>query len=226
MSAIIQAVYDLAKGQFRNECRVTSDSSPAYIPYNDETPGISDIIKNLLDELQELYDYDINNWKYYKIFEPTEEQCKIFNNYFKSGRCYFSTTSPSTCNPRRLVWNWSVKLDDLNLRTKIGREERDMRTKHIQEEAKILLNRIRNLFTPEFTSLIIAQEKHQRLEYDRLIPTGKKNAIEISIEEYNQILKKMDRVRYSIGHFTSDVIKLKVWKTLSDVQHYELIKES
>jgi len=226
MSAIIQAVYGLANGAFRGECRITSDSSPAYIPYNDESPGISDIIKNVLDELQESCDYDINNWKYYKIFMPTEEQQSIFAGFFKSGRCYFSRSSPCTCYPRRFIWEWIVKVDDLNLRTKLGREERDMRTKLIQEEAKILLNKIRNLFTPEFTSLIIAQEREQRVEYDKLIPTGKKNAIEISIEEYNQILKKMDRVTYSPGHFTSDVIKLRVWKTPSDVQHWDVIKET
>jgi len=221
MSAIIHAVNDLANGKFRGEERIKSDLSPAGISYNEQTPGISDIIKDILDEFQEPYDTN-TNWKEYKIFSPTKEQHDIFNGFFKSGSCYFSTTSPNTCYPRRLVWDWSVKLDDLNLRTKIGREERDMRTKHIQEEAKLLLNRIRNIFTPEFTSLIIAQEREQRLEYDRLIPIGKKNAREVTQQEYNRILKKMDRYQWN-NWFSSDINMIRIWKTPSDVQHYEVV---
>ena len=221
MSAVIHAVNYLANGEFRGEERIKSDVSPAEILYNDQNPGISNIIKGILDEFQEFYDTN-TSWKYYKVFMPTEEQCNILASYFKSGRCYFNTASSSTCYPRRFVWEWIVKVDDLNLRTKLGREERDRRTKHIQEEAKILLNRMRNLFTPEFTSLIIAQEREQRLEYDRLIPIGKKNAREVSKEEYNKILKKMDRYQ---NWFSSDIDNVRIWKTPSDVHHYEAVNK-
>lgn len=220
MCAIINAVDYLARGRFVDAAMMARDS-PANVWYCNDKPGISDIVRPILDAFSEPSDNPVNEAKFFKIFMPTEEQRRLLDDLFTCGSCHFYEAWPCNGRPRRLIWEWLVKVSDLNLRTKAGREEKERRTTHLQEEGKALLNRIKAVFTADFADLVINQEKQQRSEYDRLIPTGKKNARTISSDEYGFILRRMDRGRF----FIENPAMLKVWKTPSDVQHHEVVKE-
>ena len=220
MCAIINAVDYLARGEFVGAALMARDS-PAHAFYRHDNPGsIGEIAGAVLDALDPC-EVDENGWKTYKIFMPTEDQRRLLDGLFTSGSCHFYEAWPCTSSPRRLVWEWLVKVSDLNLRTKAGREEKVRRTAHLQEGGKALLNQIKATFTADFADLVINQEKQQRFEYDRLIPTGKKNARTISSDEYGSILRRMDRG----GFYRQEPAMLKVWKTPSDVQHHVVIEE-
>ena len=220
MCAIINAVDYLARGRFVGEAMMARDS-PAEVYYNVTNPStVGEIVGPILDILNPCEE-DESGLKTYKIFMPTEEQRRLLDGLFTSGSCHLYEAWPCTSGPRRLIWEWVVKVSDLNLRTKAGREEKVRRTAHLQEEGKALLNQIKAVFTADFADLVINQEKQQRSEYDRLIPTGKKNARTISSDEYGSILRRMDRG----GFYSHEPAMLKVWKTPSDVQHHEVLQE-
>jgi hypothetical protein len=220
MCAIINAVYDISKGKFVGAHQMATDS-PAQVWYCDGKPGISDLVKPLLDAFPEPSDDPVNEPKIFKIFMPTDEQRRELDTLFTSGSCHFYVAWPSTGWPRRLIWEWNVKVNDLNLRTKAGREEKVQRTAHLQEEGKALFSQIQAAFTTEFIELVIAQEKQQRFEYDRLIPTGKKNARTISSDEYGILMRRMDRG----GFYSHEPTMLKIWKTPSGIHHHIVIQE-
>lgn len=221
LCAIINAVYHLSNGTFVGEERMATDS-PAEVFYSNYNPGITDIVRAALDAFPEQSEYSTTEETVFKIFLPTEEQRRQLDTLFTSGTCYFYMAWPSTTNPRRLVWEWKAKVSDLNLRTKAGREEKVRRMAALQEEGKMLLNRIRNTFTADFADLVIAQEKQQRFDYDRAIPTGKTNARMISSDEYDRLLRQMDRG----GFYIEEPAMLKIWKTPSDVQRWTIAEKA
>ena len=220
MCAIINAVYDISKGKFIGEHQMATDS-PAQVWYCDTKPGISDLIGPFLDAFPEPSDDPVNEPKIFKIFMPTDEQRRQLDTLFISGSCHFYVAWPSTNRPRRLIWEWNVKVSDLNLRTKAGREEKVQRTARLQEEGKAVFSQIQAVFTEDFVNLVIAQEKQQRFDYDRAIPTGKKNARTISSDEYGTLMRRMDRG----GFYRHDPAMLKIWKTPSDIHHHIVIEE-
>jgi len=220
LCAIINAVYDLSKGTFLGEERMATDR-PAEVFYSNYNPGITDIVRGVLDAFPEQSEHPTSEETVFKIFLPTEEQRRQLDALFTSGTCYFYIAWPSTSSPRRLIWEWKARVSDLNLRTKAGREEKVRRTAALQEEGKVIFNRIRNIFTRDFADLVIAQEKQQRFEYDRLIPTGKKNARTISSDEYSILMRRMDQG----GFYIDEPTMLKIWKTPSGIHHHIVIQD-
>ena len=204
MSAIITAIFDLSEGHYRGDVYVKT-GKPG-IMYG---PSISEYIGDFIEAFRE----PENTSSSYKVFDPTDQQIKLLNTFFTTGSCIFYRGCVGMSV--HLIWKWHVNTDDLNLRTKDGRDERDSRSNRMKEEAIALLKKIKDLMTPEFIARIIDQERKQRLEYDVLIPTGKKYAREIRSEDCDILLRRFDRGSI---HFPKDDI-LRIWKTPSDVLH-------
>jgi len=212
MSAIITSINDLSKGIFSGSIRVKTNR-PGTVEYTPTYPGISEYIRELLDIFETFEEPNI-----YHVYDPTSQQISLLNTFFTVGHCCMWRTS-GTMQPTRLVWEWIVKTDDLNLRTKAGRTERDARRARMIVESLSLLGNIKALMTPEFIEQVSKQEQKERLEYDVLIPTGKKHARELMSNELDALLKKMDRG----GYYTSTPVKVCFWKTPSDVLHIERV---
>jgi hypothetical protein len=207
MSAIITSIDDLSKGIFGGGIRVKTNR-PGTVEYTPTYPGISDYIRELLDIFETPEEPNT-----YRVYDPTRQQISLLNTFFTVGHCGMWR------QPTRLVWEWIVKTDDLNLRTKAGRDERDARRARMIAESLSLLGKIKALMTPEFIEQVSKQEQKERLEYDVLIPTGKKHARELMSNELDALLKKMDRG----GYYTSTPVKVCFWKTPSDVLHIERV---
>lgn len=205
MSAIIRAVFDLSEGCY---------DSNVYVQTN--KPGImyGPSISEYIGEFIEVFREPENTSSAYKVFDPTDQQIKLLNTFFTTGFCSFHRGCVGGSMAVHLIWRWHVNKDDLNLRTVAGRAERDARSNTMKEEAIVLLKKIKD-FMPEISKTIIEQEKAQRLEYDVLIPTGKKYAREIRSEECGRLLRRFDRGSI---YFPKDDI-LRIWKTPSDVLH-------
>ena len=213
MSAIITAVRTISKGYYRGDVYVQTNK-PGTIEYTEEHPGISEYIKDFIDAFKEP-----ESRSTYELFDPTDQQVALLNTFFTTGSCSFHRGGVGGSMSIHLIWTWTIKTLDLNLRTKAGRAERDARAKTMIEEAKALLKKIQDLMTPEFIATVIEQEKAQRLEYDVLIPTGKKYAREITSEECNCLLRRFDKGSCYIRN-----AMMRIWKTPSGVLHVEPVQ--
>lgn len=211
MSAIITAVRDISKGYYRRNVYVQTNK-PGTIEYSQEHPGISEYIKDFIDAFKEP-----ESRSTYQLFDPTDQQVALLNTFFTTGSCSFHRGGVGMSV--HLIWTWTIKTVDLNLRTKAGRAERDARAKTMIEEATALLKKIQDLMTPEFIATVIEQEKAQRLEYDVLIPTGKKHAREIASEECDRLLRRFDK-----GSCYRSGPMMRIWKTPSGVLHVEPVE--
>ena len=213
MSAIIEALRDLSEGRYQGSVYVQT-GKPGTIEYSNEHPRTSEYIRDFIEAFREPEDTSST----YKVFDPTDQQVKLLNTFFTTGFCSFHRGGVGGSMAVHLIWKWHVNKDDLNLRTKAGRADRDSRVNTMKDEARALLKKIRDLMTPEFNTTIIEQERKQRLEYDVLIPTGKRYAREIISEECDRLLRRFDR-----GSVYTKNTMMRIWKTPSDVLHVERI---
>jgi hypothetical protein len=225
MSGIVIAVDTLVNKRFKEDVRARPHL-PGTSHYYDGT----DVLLTSLDyniimkRICEAANVDPGIDAYlrsFNIYDPTEEQQRILSSLFTYAKCFFSRMSANTGYPARILWEWIIKTDDLNLRTKAGREEHQRRKLKSFEEATILLGEIRKLVQSDYMNLIVTQDKTQRDELDAIIPVGKKNAIEVGPDEYSAILKRLE-----LGYFymQDKSAKLKIWKTPSGVRHCERVE--
>jgi len=225
MLGLVIAVDTLVKKRFKEDIRARphQPGESYYYDGKDEVLMSLDfnvIIKHIC-EVANLNPGIDGYMKSFNIYDPTGEQQRILSSLFTHAKCFFNRMSANTGYPARIVWEWIIKTDDLNLRTKAGREEHERRKLKSFEEANVILDHIRKLIQTEYMNLIIAQDRLQRDELDALIPVGKKNAIEIGPDEYDAILKRLE-----VGSFymQDKAAKLKIWKTPSGVRHYERVE--
>ena len=225
MSAIISAIATLSKNRFADEvqAKICTPGKDSY--YNGSDMDLKEldfnVIMNEICNRANLQDETDGYLRFFDIYEPTEEQLRILSGLFTYVKCGFMRMFANTMYPARITWNWYVKVDDLNLRTKLGRAEKARREEKSKEEAIALLFKIRGLVRTDFLEKAIKQDMEQKAERDALIPVGKKNAVEMSGYEYDIIMKKLE-----LGGFWAQDMSsmLRVWKTPSGVRHREPIK--
>ena len=225
MSAIICAISTLSKNRFEDEVQAKIGSSGRYPYYNGSDIDIKEqdynVIMNEICNQANLEGGVDGYFRYFDIYEPTEEQLRILSGMFTYVRCGFMRMYPNCGYPARISWYWYVNVDDLNLRTKLGRAEKLRREEKSKNEAIELLFKIRGLVRTDFLQQLIKQDMQQKAERDDLIPVGKKNAINVTASEYDAIMKKLE-----LGGFWIEdkMTMLRIWKTPGGVRHHEVIK--
>jgi hypothetical protein len=225
MSAIILAVDTLVKKRFKEDVRARPHSVGESRYYNGADEFLMsldfNVIMKHICESSMTEPYIDGYLRSFNIYDPTRQQEYMLSSLFTYATCSFNRASANTGYPARIIWEWIIKTDDLNLRTKAGREEHEKRKLKSFEEANILLGEIRKLIQSEYMDLVVGQDRYQTAELDALIPVGKKNAIEVSPDEYDAILKRLE---FGSFYMQDKTAKLKIWKTPSGVRHYELIE--
>lgn len=224
-SAIITAISTLTKNRFEDVVRARSHLPGQSHFYDGEdifTKGldVNIIMRHICQEAMSETEVD-GYQRSFNIYEPIDQQLHILSSLFTYAKCYFSRLSSNISYPARIGWSWIIKVDDLNLRTKAGREEKEKRELKTFEEATIILSEIKRLIQSDYMNLLVAQDRVQRSELDALIPVGKKNAIEVSPDEYDSILKRLE---FGEFYMQDKTVKLKIWKTPSGVRHHERVE--
>lgn len=224
-SAIVVAIDTLVKKRFKEDVRARHHEAGECHYYNGADTFLTGLDFNVIMKCiceASMSEPGIDGYlRSFNIYDPTRQQQYILSSLFSYASCSFNRMSANTGYPARIVWEWIIKTDDLNLRTKAGREEHERRKLKSFEEATMILDHTRKLIQSEYMDLLVAQDRYQRNELDALIPVGKKNAIEVSPDEYDAILKRLEFGEFYMQDKTA---KLKIWKTPSGVRHWELVE--
>jgi len=225
MSAIVVAICTLTKNRFEDAVRARCHLPGQSHFYDGDdifTKGLdfNIIMRHICQEAN--MEPEIDGYlRSFNIYEPIDQQLYILSSLFTYAKCYFSRMSANIGYPARIGWSWIIKIDDLNLRTKAGREEKRKRELKTLEEAILIMSHIKTLVQSDYMNIVVAQDRVQRDELDALIPVGKKNAIEVGPDEYDAILKRLEFGEFYMRDKTA---KLKIWKTPSGIRHWTLIE--